>query len=119
MLWPDDDAAPASALPSAGPLTLVIPDGTWTQARKLVRSESLRSLPRVALPPSAHARWSLREETRDGGMSTLDAVCWLLREVDGPDVAAPLEELARTMWARTMETRGLSPEEPGPPRPPT
>ncbi len=105
VLFPSDEAVSPEELPPDA--TIVVPDGTWTQARKMIRtSAQLSGLPRVGLPTGAHARWSLREETSARGMSTLDAVCWLLAALEGPAAAAPLEELARAMWARTMESRG-------------
>jgi DTW domain-containing protein YfiP len=108
VLFPDDEAVPPDQLPP-GPVTLIIPDGTWSQARKIGRLAPLRDLPRIGLPAEARARWSLREETRPTGMSTLDAVCWLLRAVDGEAAAEPLEHLARTMWERTLQSRGALP----------
>ncbi|MCP4872634.1 MAG: DTW domain-containing protein [Proteobacteria bacterium] len=109
VLFPSDDAVGPETLPTDGPVTLVVPDGTWPQARKIARVDALRDLPRVGLPPEAMARWSLRDESRPGGMSTLDAVCWLLRAVDGAAVAEPLEALARTMFERTVASRGIRP----------
>ncbi len=109
VLFPDDAAAAPEELPADGPVTLIVPDGTWSQVRKIVRQAPLRDLPRIGLPPHARARWSLREESLPTGMSTLDAVCWLLRAVDGEEAAAPLEKLARTMWERTLESRGVKP----------
>jgi len=114
VLFPDEHAVTPESLPKDGPLTLVIPDGTWPQARKIVRVDALRDLPRVGLPADAKKRWELRTEGRPGGMSTLDAVCWLLRAIDGEAAAAPLEALARTMWERTIVSRGVPVPSPEP-----
>lgn len=92
-------------------VSIVVPDGTWSQVRKIVRGvPELGGLPRVRLPDEARARWSLRRETSPGGMSTVDAVCWLLAALEGPLVAAPLEEAARQMWLRTVASRGMEAE---------
>ena len=108
VLFPSEGCAQPSELPAGA--TIVVPDGTWTQARKIIRTNAaLKDLPRVGLPPEAQARWSLREETSANGMSTLDAVCWLLAALEGPAVAAPLEELAEAMWSRTLQSRGARP----------
>lgn len=109
VLFPSEDAVAPETLPTDGLVTLIVPDGTWPQARKIVRVEELRDLPRVGLPADAIARWSLRTESRPGGMSTLDAVCWLMRAVDGVEASEPLETLARTMFERTIDSRGIRP----------
>lgn len=108
VLFPSEDAVPPTELPPSA--TIVVPDGTWTQARKMIRTHAaLAELPRVGLPPEAHPRWVLRAEGSAHGMSTLDAICWLLAAVEGPEAAAPLEELARAMWSRTLFSRGIRP----------
>jgi len=95
-----------------GPLTIVVPDGTWSQTRKIVRTRpELSELPTIALPDAAHARWSMREETWASGMSTVDAVCWLMAALEGPEAAAPLERVAEAMWRRTLTSRGTPPPE--------
>lgn len=111
VLFPGEDSADPADLPPGA--TLIVPDGTWTQARKMVRTHaSVRDLPRVGLPPGAVPRWSLREETSPGGMSTLDAMCWLLSAVEGPEVSAALEALAEAQWRRTLQSRGAPPPSP-------
>ena len=108
VLFPSEGSCAPGDVPTGA--TIVVPDGTWTQARKMIRTAaSLRDLPRVALPSGAHARWSLREESSSDGMSTLDAVCWLLGALEGAHVAAPLEALAQAMWSRTLFSRGTPP----------
>ncbi len=108
VLFPSEGCAQPEDLPPGA--TIVVPDGTWTQARKMIRTNALLAdLPRVGLPEGAHARWSLREETSADGMSTLDAACWLLAALEGPEVAAPLEQLAEAMFTRTLASRGIRP----------
>ena len=86
---------------------IVVPDGTWTQCRKIVgRHPRLRDLPRLALPEDAAPRGGLRIENLSHGMSTIDAVAWLLEAIDGPAAAAPLVALHRAMLERTMASRG-------------
>ena len=71
---------------------LVVPDGTWPQARRMMqRIPALRTLPRLALPP-AGAATRLRRPVSDG-MSTLEALAAALRALDEPDVATGLESL--------------------------
>lgn len=102
-----DPLDPAELRDREEPATLVVLDGTWKQARKMARTVApLPQVRCVGLPEAAHARYSLRDETLEGGMSTLDAVSWLVEAVEGPDLAAPLNELNRTLYERTMASRG-------------
>ena len=98
---------PAELSQRERPATVVILDGTWKQTRKMARSIPPLSEARcVALPPGAHARHSLRHETLEGGMSTLDAVAWLAAEIEGAEAGAQLTSLGRVVWERTMASRG-------------
>ncbi len=89
------------------PATLVVLDGTWRQTRKMARCiHPLSEVRCIALPEGASARFSLREETLPGGMSTLDAVAWLAGAVEGSDAAEALFGLSRCVYERTMASRG-------------
>jgi len=89
------------------PASVVVLDGTWSQARKMARSiPQLDGVPAVALPQHARARFSLRQETFEGGMSTLDAVCWLVEAIEGPELADALLGLNRAFVERTLASRG-------------
>ena len=91
----------------ARPATLVVLDGTWKQTRKMARCiRPIDTARCVGLPADAQALYSLREETLPGGMSTLDAVAWLAAAVEGAEFAAPLFELSRVVYERTMASRG-------------
>jgi DTW domain-containing protein YfiP len=89
------------------PSTIVVLDGTWKQTRKMARSIApLPNVSCVGLPEGAFARFSLRDETLPGGMSTLDAVAWLAGAAEGPEFGAALARLSRVVWERTMASRG-------------
>ena len=115
VLFPPSDGRPALApavwaaeVESRGLRpTVVVPDGTWPQCRKMVgKHDALRELPRLALPGHAAGRGGLRLECLSYGMSTIDAVAWMLEALDGPAAAAPMAALHRAMLERTMASRG-------------
>lgn len=91
LLYPGDGAAPIESLALRGaPSQLVVVDGTWHQARALLRDHAaLRALPRVALAPSAPSRYRIRQEPSAMCVSTVEAVVQALRvlepELDGLD----------------------------------
>lgn len=88
-LFPSPHAPEAGSAP---PRRLVVPDGTWPQARRMMqRVPELRALPRLALPPAGPAL-RLRRPLA-GGMSTLEALAAALRTLGEPEAAARLDAL--------------------------
>jgi DTW domain-containing protein YfiP len=64
---------------SAHPSRILVPDGTWQQARRMMhRVPALQRLPRLSLPPAVPAQ-RLRRPPVPGGMSTLEAIAEALR----------------------------------------
>ncbi len=106
LLFPGEGAAVLTR--DHGPVTLVVPDGTWRQARRLRgRVAGLAALPTVTLPGAQLATDDrLRRETRDGGVSTLEAIAAALRILDGDDVADALLDVYRRFVDRTLWLRG-------------
>lgn len=79
LLWPDADAIDVELAPPTAPITLVVVDGTWSQAKKVVRtSPVLRSLPRYAFRPDAPSDYRIRREPRDDYVSTIEALVHVL-----------------------------------------
>ena len=78
LLFPGDQAQPLRQLaePLAElPLLLVVPDGTWRKARKLLHlNPLLASLPRVVLPEGLQSRYRLRKAPMPGALSTIEAI---------------------------------------------
>ncbi|QRK06202.1 DTW domain-containing protein [Archangium violaceum] len=92
LLYPDGPTAPPDA---PAPRQLVVLDASWSQARRMTqRLPSLRTLPRLVLPPPTPGMLRLREPTHPSGMSTLDAIARAVAMLEGPEAAEPLERLA-------------------------
>jgi DTW domain-containing protein YfiP len=73
------------------PWLLVVPDGTWRKARKLLHlNPLLASLPRVTLAPGATSRYRLRKAPAPGALSTLEAITQALDTLEAPQSFAPL-----------------------------
>lgn len=73
------------------PWLLVVPDGTWRKARKLLHlNPLLASLPRVTLAPGAVSRYRLRKAPAPGALSTVEAVVQALEVLEAPQSFAPL-----------------------------
>ncbi|MCC6622137.1 MAG: DTW domain-containing protein [Deltaproteobacteria bacterium] len=108
------------------PVVVVVPDGTWRQANKMTwRIPALAALPKVALPPGPPSRYRLREEPRDDGLATFEAIARIFGALEGPAVQAAMERVFDAMVTRTLATRGVfdhpphgGHEEPSPPAEP-
>lgn len=83
LLFPSADATPIEA---ARPSALVVVDGTWPTARRLVRDNAwLQALPRVRLAPARPGRYRIRRAPRPAfQLSTIEAVVEALRILE-PD----------------------------------
>ncbi|MGB4484840.1 MAG: DTW domain-containing protein [Pseudomonas veronii] len=92
LLFPADDAQPLQAYgPSDGPLLLVVPDGTWRKARKLLHlNPLLAALPRVTLAAGAVSRYRLRKAPGPGALSTVEAIVQALQVLEAPTSFEPL-----------------------------
>jgi DTW domain-containing protein YfiP len=95
LLFPRDDARALTAADVQAdprPITLVVPDGTWAQARRAVRREPvLASIPAFLPPDGPATRYGLRREHVDGGLSTFEAIVRALTVIEGPAVGAELQ----------------------------
>ncbi len=92
LLFPADDAQPLQAYtPSDQPLLLVVPDGTWRKARKLLHlNPLLAALPRVTLAEGAVSRYRLRKAPGPGALSTVEAIVQALQTLEAPTSFEPL-----------------------------
>lgn len=84
LLFPDDSARELAELaPEEMPRGLVVLDGTWSQARGLLRANpGLADLPRVGLSPAMPSRYRIRKEPRGHYLSTIEAIVQALRLIE-------------------------------------
>jgi DTW domain-containing protein YfiP len=85
LLYPGPDARDVLADPPAGPVTLVVVDGTWPQARTVVRDNPvLRALPRYAFAaPEPSHYGGVRREPSAECVSTIEALMYVLGAIEG------------------------------------
>lgn len=87
LLYPGDaeEAAPGLLPTDPSQIRLVVLDGTWRKSRKMLHlNPALHQLPRLALqaPPPSH--YLIRKAHRPGQLSTLEATCLALQQLQGP-----------------------------------
>lgn len=84
VLYPGPGARDVQREPPAGPVTLVVIDGTWNQARSLMRKNpQLAQLPRYAFVPARPSEYQIRREPRPDYVSTIEALALTLAALEG------------------------------------
>jgi DTW domain-containing protein YfiP len=92
LLFPGPEARDVRQLALDEPITLVVVDGTWSQARTLVRvNPRLAALPRIAFTPRRPSDYRIRREPADFCVSTIEALTEVLNVLE-PD-GAPFDGL--------------------------
>ena len=65
-------------------LRLVVLDGTWRKSRKMLhQSPLLQALPRLSLDDVPASNYLVRKAHKSGQLSTLEATCAALAQIDG------------------------------------
>jgi DTW domain-containing protein YfiP len=84
LLFPGPNAVDLARERPAGPITLVVLDGTWWQARKLLRrNPAIAALPQLRLAPAAPSRYRIRREPDAHYVATIEAIALALRALEG------------------------------------
>jgi DTW domain-containing protein YfiP len=111
MLFPPDGEdqlfAPA-AHPDLRPGTIVVPDGSWNEARRMVRRHSnVRAIPRVS-PQWEHSRWIANPLRQDkwNRPCTAEALGMWLEEQGETEVAAQLRKSLHAFVEAHRANRG-------------
>ena len=92
LLFPGEDAQTLQGYGADDqPLLLVVPDGTWRKARKLLHlNPLLATLPRVTLALGGVSRYRLRKAPGPGALSTVEAIVQALQVLEAPISFEPL-----------------------------
>jgi hypothetical protein len=79
LLYPGEEARDIEEHLPPGPVTLVVIDGTWWQARKIVRKNPrLGALPRFTFSPRSPSEYRIRKEPSLSCVSTIEALAHVL-----------------------------------------
>lgn len=108
-LFPDEDAQELNEQfleTHPGPYHLIVPDGTWSQAKKVRRREpGLSDLLCVKLPESTKGEYKLRKGVRDDGVCTFEAVIYALEVLEDKAIAQDLLRQFRLLNDRVAKSR--------------
>ena len=111
LFYPSADAVElnqALVLQDSRPIQLLVPDGTWRQARKIQsRHPELRDLPRVKISTPNTSIFQLRAQSKPERMATLQAIAEGLGIIEGDVVRVQLMKLYQAKIERTLKARGI------------
>ena len=112
LFYPSDDAVELDkelVVQEPTPIQLIVPDGTWRQARKVhSRQQELKDVQRVKIGTPNDPAFQLRNQTRPERMATLQAIAHGLGVIEGDLVGTQLMKLYHTKIERTLTGRGIS-----------
>lgn len=108
VLFPAPGARALAASDAAGAAApvLVVPDGSWTQARRMLRREAWAiggELVQLPCPPAP--RYDLRRQSRSGVVCTFEAIASALGVLEGADVERAMLAVLETFLARARHMR--------------
>lgn len=112
LLYPGPAARDLSRDPPTHPVTLVVIDGTWHQARSLLRKNPhLLQLPHYAFAPEAPSEYQIRREPRPEYVSTIEALACALPWLEGDRgrfeaLLAPFRRMVATQVAFAARSTG-------------
>jgi DTW domain-containing protein YfiP len=112
LLFPGPRATDVADIAPAGPITLVVVDGTWWQARKLLkRNAVIAALPQLRFTPAAPSNYRIRREPADDYVATVEALSHVLGALEGaPDrfqaLLRPFERMIDTQIHYATHVRG-------------
>lgn len=115
LLYPSDDAAVLDAdfvKGINGPIQLIVPDGSWRQARKYrQRVPGLSDIPAVKLEGDFQSNYGLRKTPFEGALCTYEAIMHALRIIDpkGEELFSEMEGFFKHFVMQVLKTRNIDP----------
>ena len=80
LLFPREDAIDCETISLAPDSTVVVIDGTWSEAGKIVRRNPLlATLPAITFKRDIRSRYRIRKQPKDHCLSTLECIAHLLK----------------------------------------
>ncbi len=88
------------------PIHLIVPDGSWRQAKRVGRREpALADVPHVKLPRGKPTEYVLRKEPNEDALCTFEAIARAMGTLESKEIQDKLEEVFRLMMRRVLDSR--------------
>jgi DTW domain-containing protein len=106
LLFPLEGARVLSPKDAGIGVTLVVPDGTWGQARRIARRDSMAvGAEVVTLPETIEGLYGLRRSQRPGGLCTLEAIAVALGVLEGHAITQTMMDVFEIWHTRALAVR--------------
>jgi len=107
LLYPHPDARPIDVWKDhPRPVTLIVPDGTWRQGRRVrQRTAGLAQIPCASISRVAPSNYRLRTTYDPRRLATLEAIAEALGVLEGEQARAALLAIFDVMVERTLRAR--------------
>ncbi len=95
LLFPSEASRPLVPGDATSDATLVVPDGSWPQARKMARrveAACAGRVERVRVEAGVPSLYTLRRTTREGALATIEAIAYALSVLEGDEGARVMTE---------------------------
>jgi DTW domain-containing protein len=104
LLFPADDASDVATL-TVPPRTLVVVDGTWSNAKKVVMNcPILSTLPRLKFFPETPGNYRIRKEPEAHCLATIEAIAFVLEKLEkSPGKFVPMLSVFEAMVEKQLE----------------
>ncbi len=107
LLYPSLDATPLEPHELAGSATVVIPDGTWSQASRIASVLKNRPFLRRILPLGNATAWTVRQSDDPERISSAQAAAMALHLAGETEAATSLYDAVREAGRRILAMRGM------------
>ncbi len=109
FLFPDENSVELNAefvSQNPGPYHLIVPDGSWTQAKRVKkREERFDSVPTVRLPAGIVGEYKLRKAPQPEWVSTYEAVAYALGILESKACEEHMMKFFRKWVQATLNSR--------------
>lgn len=109
FLFPDENSVELNAefiSNNPGPYHLIVPDGSWTQAKRVKkREEKFDSIPTVRLPAGIVGEYKLRKAPQPEWVSTYEAVAYALGILENKECEEHMMKFFRKWVQATLNSR--------------
>ena len=110
LLYPSPEATPLSIEDFAEPATLVVPDGTWSQASRIASVLKTKPFRRRVLPSGNATNWTVRQSDDPERISSAQAAALALEIAGETQAAQVLSEAVAEAARQILSMRGLGPD---------
>ena len=109
FLFPDENSVELNAefvANNPGPYHLIVPDGSWTQAKRVKkREEKFDNVPTVRLPSGIVGEYKLRKAPQPEWVSTYEAVAYALGILESKECEEHMMKFFRKWVQATLNSR--------------